>query len=301
MNIESISYYLPLQRISTKSVFADCGQSSNDARIFAKLFGIEQIAVASPKSYLRSVGFMVSKLKFKNRPPDTLVFAHGFRVSVCTSRILSTIRAICPELNEIQHVYEIDSYNCVGVFRALQIARDLINHKKSSAVLIVAGDDLPDYPIRKRLIRGSTIMADGLVALIVDNEETGVTVRDCYVSGSKEYLGDMLDPERLRRLYSNHAELVTSALNSVGFAWDSDERIIPHNINTLAWQTFSRSCNFDMARIRLDLLPNIGHCCTVDPFIILGMILGNRTTSYRSATLLSVGIYGQIGACRVNW
>lgn len=297
MNIVSINSFVPQNRISTSDVFYASGESINDAKIFSRIFGIDQVAIFNSNSFLNCARSLLLKHK-EQFHPEAFVFAHGFKPVYTATQLIEELRV--PIVKNVRHIYEVDSFNCVGLFQAIEVASSIIGAGECSSALILAGDDLSGNEVSDRLIRGSTIMGDALVSLVVSEDHGEISIENIHVRDSDcSFAGQMFDSNRLKRLYSNHANLVSNALDQVGFEWDSDELLIPHNINRLVWHVFMKANNLDIGRVRLDLLPSIGHCCTTDPFLILDALVQEPVRA-RQATLLSVGIFGQVGACKIQ-
>jgi 3-oxoacyl-[acyl-carrier-protein] synthase-3 len=99
--------------------------------------------------------------------------------------------------------------------------------------------------------------------------------------------------------FAAHSHMVAEALEGVNFDWAGQGALLPHNVNRLAWTSFSQSHGVDLSRIRLDLLPDVGHCYICDPFLLLANELRRDPQLSGAPTLLSVGMGGYVGAANI--
>jgi 3-oxoacyl-[acyl-carrier-protein] synthase-3 len=105
----------------------------------------------------------------------------------------------------------------------------------------------------------------------------------------------------MRRFNQAHDQMVTDALDAIDFRWHGDEIILPHNVNKLIWLPFCRRHEIAPHRLHLDLLPEIGHCYTTDPFLLLHHLIADRPPVVDVVSLLSVGLGAYTGGCRVHF
>jgi 3-oxoacyl-[acyl-carrier-protein] synthase-3 len=100
--------------------------------------------------------------------------------------------------------------------------------------------------------------------------------------------------------FSGHSTMVKQALDEAGFDWLGLAPLLPHNVNRLAWQQLCREHGLEYGRVDLSLLPDVGHCYTSDPFLLLCELLRSSETGADAATLVSVGMGGFVGACTIH-
>lgn len=211
-------------------------------------------------------------------------------------------------LSEIERQYEIDQTNCTGLFWALDFARILLEAGIARSVAVLAGDSHAGLSLADRYVPGCTLMGDAFCGLILDLAPNGVQIGEVVLHSYPEFsFGYNGEPQQMGAFFAAHGQIVRKALEGLGFDWEGRGAILPHNVNRLAWHTFSRETGIPVDRIRLDLLPDVGHCYTSDPFLLLDADIRNRANARRDAatgcgnevTLVSVGMGGFVAACRL--
>jgi 3-oxoacyl-[acyl-carrier-protein] synthase-3 len=205
-------------------------------------------------------------------------------------------------LGSVRLFYEVDQHNCAGLFWALQMARQMLDAGLADCIAIVAGDCLADFCLSRRYVPGCTLIGDAFAALVVDAGEGGVQIGEMALSHRPEFAFGLYGSEaEMRGFNQAHDQMVKGALDTVGFHWDSNEKLLPHNVNKLIWLPFCRRQRIDLDRVQLRLLPDIGHCYTTDPLLLLDDLLNGANLEGDAVTLLSVGLGAYTGACRVHF
>jgi 3-oxoacyl-[acyl-carrier-protein] synthase-3 len=196
----------------------------------------------------------------------------------------------------------VDQHNCAGLFWALQMARQLLEAGLADCIAIVAGDCLAEFSLSRRYVPGCTLIGDAFAAVVVDAGPGGVQIGEIALSYRPEFAFGLYGSEAEMRCFNQaHDRMVKDALDTVGFLWDSNEKLLPHNVNKLIWLPFCRRQEIDLDRVQLQLLPDIGHCYTTDPLLLLDNLLTGANLEDDAVTLLSVGLGAYTGACRVHF
>jgi 3-oxoacyl-[acyl-carrier-protein] synthase-3 len=306
VRIAALATYVPEGRIDAEEIIRAAGGSPTEARVFRRLFGLDQVSVACRKeclhNHFRRVIADLSAASLGERP-DTLIHVRGRPLKQASERLpLDHLRREHWLFSQVERHYEIDQTNCSGLFWALDFARILLEAGEMRCAVILAGDHHSDLRLGDRYLPGSTLMGDAFCGLLLDGSSAGIQIGALALHSHPEfsfgYAGDM---EQMGAFFAAHGRIVRSALNEIGFDWGAGTPLLPHNVNRLAWQVFCRETGMAMERIRLGLLPDIGHCYTCDPFLLLDAELRWRATDQSSPdlTLVSVGMGGFVGACRL--
>ncbi|WGW04517.1 beta-ketoacyl-[acyl-carrier-protein] synthase family protein [Tropicibacter oceani] len=299
MRLASFSKYVPEGRIPVSDCVAATGASQGEAKAFGRLFGFDSVASTPADMTLEAAfGQVLDRVAPGAVLPDTLIYVHGNPVQYAEGR--SPVQALVashPILAGIEDVYEMDQQNCSTLFWALQAAQRLLADD-ARAVLVLAGDSLHQMPLGERYAPGVTAIGDAYCALLLDGEAGGTQIDNIWLKTcSQHYAGRFGTAAQSAAFNAEHTALVNAILDGTGFDVASDAPILPHNVNRLSWTLYAKQTGIDRDRIWLDLLPDQGHCYTVDAVSMLDRVRGTRCPE---AALLSVGQGGFLGGCMVR-
>jgi 3-oxoacyl-[acyl-carrier-protein] synthase III len=307
MRLAALACHIPERRIEAEAIITSAGGRRADARVFSKLFGIERVAASEPGEPLAErFGPALQSLaqRYYGKPIDTLFYVHGLPTQYARGRspVLDLCRSHKRLLGSVRLFYDVDQHNCAGWFWALQMARQLLEAGLAHCVAIVAGDCLADFALSRRYVPGCTLIGDAFAAVVVDAAQGGVQIGAIALSHRAEFAFGLYGSEAEMRCFNQaHDQMVTHALDAVGFPWNSNEKLLPHNVNKLIWLPFCRRQAIDLDRVQLQLIPDIGHCYTTDPLLLLDSLMNGANLKGDAVTLLSVGLGAYTGACRVHF
>jgi 3-oxoacyl-[acyl-carrier-protein] synthase-3 len=307
MRLAALACHIPEHRIEAEAIITSAGGRRADARVFSKLFGIERVAASEPgeppaerfRPALQCLGRF-----YQGKPIDTVFYVHGLPTQYAPGRspVMDLCRSHDRLLGSVRLCYEVDQHNCAGLFWALQMARQLLEAGLADCVAIVAGDCLADFSLSRRYVPGCTLIGDAFAAVVVDAGEGGVQIGEIALSHRPEFAFGLHGSEaEMRGFNQAHDQMVKDALDRVGFHWDSKEKLLPHNVNKLIWLPFCRRQGINQDRVQLQLIPDIGHCYTTDPLLLLDDLLNCANLEDDAVTLLSVGLGAYTGACRIHF
>jgi 3-oxoacyl-[acyl-carrier-protein] synthase-3 len=307
MRLIALACHVPQRRIDAEVIITAAGGRRADARVFTKLFGIERVAASDAgepfAERFAPVLHSLARLPLTT-PIDTLIYVHGIPTPYPPGRppLTELRRSHQPLLASVRHLYELDQHNCAGLFWALDMAKQLLQAHVSQCVAILAGDCLADLPLSRRYVPGCTLIGDAFAALLLDAGPGAIEISTIALSQRPEFAFGLYGSEsEMRRFNQAHDQMATDALAAVGFRWDCDEFLLPHNVNKLIWLPFCRRHQFEPQRLHLHLLRDIGHCYTTDPFLLLHQLIADRTKIVDVVSLLSIGLGAYTGACRVHF
>ncbi|OSM95653.1 MULTISPECIES: hypothetical protein [Lonsdalea] len=295
---------IPSERVDAVDVIQAAGGSRSEARVFSKLFGIEHVA-ALPRaaSLLETFLSQLDRLEVhaEETPVDTLIYVHALPIQPAEGEGLTTelIRRH-PALKQVKRRYEIDQHNCGGGFWGLKMIQSLFRAGLSQRAVLVLGDSLSMFALGERYIPGCTILGDGFIAMLLDNQDDGIQLTPPFVKHRAEFWpGLFIESQQKSAFYAEHNAMTALALKEIHFSLQSHTVLLPHNINRLAWLNFTRLNPELEQRIDTRLLPDVGHCCAADPFLLLSRRLQNAQPFSKRCGLLSIGAGAFIGACSV--
>jgi 3-oxoacyl-[acyl-carrier-protein] synthase-3 len=304
MRLAAISAHIPQGRIDAEDIVRSAGGSLSEARVFKQLFGIEEVASSIADTSLSSkFEIILDKLAEEHvgPEPEAIIYVHGLPLQYQQGQSPVARLSAHPLLTRLRSRYEVDQYNCCGIFWALELANTLLHGRLAQAVLILAGDSHANLPLAERYVPGCTLMGEAYCGLIVDGELGGWRFQPIVLNIRPEFHhGRSGTTQQTSAFFEAHNMMVKSTLDEIGFDWSGSAPLLPHNVNKLVWRQFSREYMVDFGRLSLNLLPNIGHCYTTDPFLMLSDTINCGDPSPTSINLLSVGMGGFVAACEIR-
>lgn len=299
MRLASFSKFVPETRVGVEACAVAAGAHPAEAKAFARLFGFESTACTDPDMSL-SAAFLkaLDGLEPGRTLPDTLIYVHGNPVQYPEgANPAERLAEVHPLLAGVETVLEMDQQNCSTLFWALDAAQKMID-ADARAVVILAGDSLHEMPLAERYAPGVTAIGDAYCALLLDGAPGGTRIDNIWLeTRSEHYSGRFGDAEQTAAFNADHGALVDAILDGIGFDRAGQTPILPHNVNRLSWRMYCNQTGMDKERIWLDLLPQQGHCYTVDAVSMLDRFAGSGLPD---AALLSVGQGGFLGGCMVR-
>ncbi|MGC1497631.1 MAG: hypothetical protein WA790_17640 [Sulfitobacter sp.] len=295
MRLVSQAHYIPDTRQSITDAILANGQSIYEAKAFGRLFGFENVATLADKTLTHAFETVLGSLDIETDLPDAVIYCHGNPVQYTGD--LSPVEELVkthPALKNVEHVFELDQHTCSTLFWALDVAQGLLRDG-TERVLILAGDSVEKMPLTERHALGVTAVGDAFAAIMLDDSPNGTQFDDVYLDMRPEFhRGRTADAKQTGEFNTHHSELVQQILDNVDRSGSRPTAILPHNVNMLTWQKFAKESGIERKDIWLDLLPDVGHCYTVDAATHLDRFFESDTMD---ATMLSVGQGGFLGGC----
>lgn len=305
MRLSALATHIPSDRIETEAIVKAANGSLAEARVFRRMFGMDSVAATPVKEGLvDQFHRIVDDLSDAHGTslPDALIYVRGQPLQYCPNGSpAQTLSQSHPFLSEVQRHYEVDQHNCSGLFWAIDMARSLLDAQMARCVAVIGGDCHINLPLANRYVPGCTLMGDSFCGMVLDHQPGSMQLSQTTLKTHTEFsFGRSGTLSDMGAFFAAHGNIVKSALDHAGFDWNADTPLLPHNVNKLAWQSFSRETGLAPDRIRLNLLPDIGHCYTCDPFLLLNQERAKVANRASHAMLLSVGMGGFVGACHVH-
>ncbi|MGM3226110.1 3-oxoacyl-ACP synthase [Dickeya zeae] len=311
MRLTHFVTWIPERRLSASDIIQAAGASASEARVFSQLFGFRHVAALDNGVPLASVFHrLLSELQHQSahpeRPADVLIYAHGMPVqSPEQSHWLAQLGREHPFIHAHAPCYELDQQNCATLFWALDLAQRLLSQQRAERVVIIAGDTFAAYPIQERYVPGCSLAGDAFAALLLESEPGGLQLDPVFMTQRTEFHEGLYgSDEALKAFYLAHDDMVNTALWGALSHLPDVERhqlsILPHNVNRLSWLNYSRRHHHPLENIALGLMPDIGHCYTTDPLLLLHAALP-AIRADKPHVMLSVGLGAWIGSCRISY
>ncbi len=294
MRLLDHALYIPQERCSIREAMLQNGQSLYEAKAFSRLFGFEKVARLINRDLNRAFAEVLDRLHPDDgKGPDSVIYCHGNPVQYdgdCSP--VDELLQTHPVLADVTQSFEVDQHTCASLFWALELARGLLR-EGSRRVLVLAGDSVEGMPLTERHAHGVTAVGDAFAGLLLDDADTGIQIGDIYLDMRAEFHhGRTASAEQVTLFNAHHTELVQQILDNIGLRISRPTAIVPHNVNRLSWQKFCKDTGVDMNDIWLDLLPDTGHCYTVDTLAHLERFFDSDR---QDAAMISVGQGGFLG------
>lgn len=306
MRIASLAAHLPTSRLPVSRLAERAGCSPMEAKVFSRLFGIDSVSAHSdqePPLHAMQTLIHSALHDLDGLTIDTLIYVHAFPIQSADSQnqLKELVEAI-PDLQSVRHCYEVDQHNCAGGFWALSMARTLLAQRSTERILILIGDSFHALNPEHRYVAGCTMMADGYAALVVDRLSGPWQIERIYTHHDSQYHHGLFgDEQQNQAFYRAHDNLVNDALDALDDSQRPHSTILPHNINSVSWINYTKAFPDAGQRLDLSLLPEIGHCCAADPFLLMASHFQRHTDHPQRWALLSVGSGGYVGACSIAY
>lgn len=306
MRVASLSAHIPHSRIPVQNLAETSGCSPMEAKVFSRLFGIDSVSAHSDQEPPLHAMQTAIKETLRNLGPlavDTLIYVHAFPIqSADNQNRLAELIDTIPALQSVRHSYEVDQHNCAGGFWGLSMAQSLLAQGAAERILILIGDSFHSLNPEHRYVAGCTMMADGYASLVVDQLPGPWQIESIYTHHDSQYHQGLFgDEQQNQAFYRAHDTLVNEALEALGDPQRPHTAILPHNINRVSWLNYTRAFPETGQRLDLTLLPDIGHCCAADPFLLISRYFQNPAEQSQRWALLSVGSGGYVGACSIAY
>lgn len=299
MRLEALETIIPEARIGVDEIIRSAGGSADDIRMFTALFGMHSVAAADPETgaegYLRQ---LLNRMPSAPQADGAQVLLHTHSLPAARDRGLD-VQGLRhhPALSRLTAVGVIDQFNCAGMFHALQMARHLLSSGAAAEVYVFAGDCLADWPLATRYVPSCTVLGDGYALLRLSARGGGVQIGSIFTRHFPGYEGGLDGgADQMERYNRAHLQIIADSLDGIGHDSQSS-MLFPHNINGLAWRLFCRQHNQDARQVHDGLVPDVGHCCNADPFLVLDPVLRDRPVD---GTLISVGMAGFAGSAAIS-
>jgi 3-oxoacyl-[acyl-carrier-protein] synthase III len=306
--LSQVSVGFPRGSERVDRVLERAGYSAAERRVFARLHGLRDTPTLAPDESMEDLLVGAGREALAGRGADIVLYAHSHVVQEFASRpgFAQRLRAALgvPEAE----FYGISHINCVGMLRAVEIARRY--HARPGARpedrVLVLGGDQGSYDDSARVIPGVSVGGDAAAAVVVHSSQSRHLPRYRYVSGGalrdhRFHRGLRMTQEELtlypRACLDHLATVLREAAHQAGLRVTDLNWIMPDLASAAFWRNFCRAAGVDRDRLCLDLLPVRGHNYGIDALSALrhADLTGRLRPGDRCALVaLGAGAYVQV-------
>jgi 3-oxoacyl-[acyl-carrier-protein] synthase III len=300
--IDTVVRVEPSLRLAVARDHERLGFDSARARVYARLYGYDQIPVAAGGEEFAMLERAVRDLLARARVPAhrVAVLVHAHTAPYIGPAGASLPRLLARRLGGRPLCFGTQSNKCVSSISALDVIdRVLAGHPPDAVGVLLIGEsaDSPDLRVLDTGIAGDIACAvllrrggrrDRVLA-------HAVATHGQYAAGIYAEPGAPARQEYERRFQEHLGEVVDRALRLAGRRPADVAVLLPHNVNVNVWRKAAAAIGIPPDKIMLDNLPRFGHCFGADIFLNLATAR-HRLRPGDLALMASVGVGGTFGA-----
>ncbi|MEU5693153.1 3-oxoacyl-[acyl-carrier-protein] synthase III C-terminal domain-containing protein [Actinosynnema sp. NPDC020468] len=285
--LERVESFVPAKVARIEDFGERLGLRRAELGVFRKFYGLDELRY-DPDLTLFDLALPAARRALAALPEggrvDYLVYAHT--TQAVTPPDVEAAQVLRAELGLSGEAFGLSQQACVSSLGAIDVVARLLAGTDGYA-LVVTGERA--FSPATQLIPNMAIMADAAGACLVAADGRGDVVRSFTTRTLGEYADWLaLTPERsteFGQLYGPVlAEVVAEALARAGVGLDDVERIIPHNVNGLAWKQTIKALGVPAEKVFLDNVKRYSHTYASDVFV-------NYTTMRDAGSLVDGGHY----------
>ncbi|MEZ5771197.1 MAG: hypothetical protein R3D61_06015 [Defluviimonas denitrificans] len=229
MRLEAIETIVPEQRIDVADTIRDAGGGVDEIRLFQQLFEMQTLAAADPAKGMH--GYLADLLDRIGPAPQELgpvALLHAHSLPARSGQRLADLGRLAshPALATLNGTWDVDQFNCAGMFYALAAAERMLRAGTVGSALIFGGDCLSDWPLAQRYVPTCTALGDGYALLRVSKRPGGLQLGAISTRYFAGYAGGLDGPaEEMDRYNRAHIDIVRQTLAMAGH--DPDREPFP--------------------------------------------------------------------------
>jgi 3-oxoacyl-[acyl-carrier-protein] synthase-3 len=267
----SVSSYLPDERVPIEDLAEQFGLTSMQIRVFRKYHKLGEVHVdrgGTLIDLLRGAVTGLHALRGREHHVKYVLFARTFPVVVPYP--LNPLHELCREVG-LGHAeaFTVTHHACASGLLAIDIAGRLLaaDDDPHALALILAGEKT--FTPEAHLVPETSIFGEGASAALVSADGHRDRLIAYTASLRGEFDGELAEVAgQFQREYPDSlAEAILAAVDTAGARMDEISLILPHNVNSVAWQRVCRRLEFPMSRVLLDHVATHGHVFCADAFI----------------------------------
>ncbi|HET9518010.1 MAG TPA: 3-oxoacyl-[acyl-carrier-protein] synthase III C-terminal domain-containing protein [Actinoplanes sp.] len=271
--LQAVATYLPQARRAVEEVGAELGLTPMQVRVFRRYYGFAEIRQDPAGTLLGLLDAAVGNLpELHGREARVRYVLHARSFAVVTPYPMNPLHELCRRRG-LGHAtaFAVSHQACASALVALDIAGRLLaaDPDPDALALIVTGEQA--FTAETRMVPDTSIFGEGAAACLVGRGGRGDRVLS-YASRQRGEFDDAAGPpaESFQAQYpASLAQVILAALDRAGLAVGDIARILPHNVNAVAWQRVCRQLGIGVDRVVLDNLPVTGHVFCADAFFNL--------------------------------
>ncbi len=260
--LDAIGTYLPAQRVPIEAA----GLTGMQARVFRRFYGLDRVA-RDPGTVLDLLLGAVADLpglRGAERRVRYVLWARSFAVIAPYPQ--NPLAELCARTG-LGHAtaVAVTHQACASGLLALDLAGRLLAADPGALALVLAGEKA--FTAEATVVPETSVFGEGASACLVSHGGA----RNRMLSFAADQRGgyDVDDSGFAEDYPQALAGAIEAAVERAGLRMADIARIVPHNVNTVAWQRTCRRLDYPLARVGLGALPEVGHVYCADAFLNL--------------------------------
>lgn len=295
--------YVPDNRPLVHQCYRETGISEIQAKIFERIFKIQQIPMSEELNLTDFLSIPLEKLI--HRSPDIIdrakyvIYAHTSDSTTIFGN--SAIRELQQQFGFNQAIaFGTNLNKCVAYIKALELAKVALKGAQDDAVALIIVGEICTSP-SVRLIPNTSIGSDAVAIAVVSLRAGQHALLDCQTQVDGTYAkGIWLTDQELAQYDGQYVEKVSHFINQGlkrnQLSLSDIELIIPHNVNVPSWQKVVKQLGISMGQVFIENVPKIAHSMGADNLINLQTALQfGRLKKGMKSMMVSVGLGASYG------
>ncbi len=258
--LDAIATYLPPTRVPIEQA----GLTRMQARVFRRYYGLSEVGRADGTVLDLLLGAVANLdgLRGNEQRVRYVLWARSF--GVVTPYPVNPLDELCRRTG-LGHAiaFAVTHQACASGLLALDVAGRLLAADPEALALVLAGEKA--FTGETAVVVDTSVFGEGASACLVSHDGPRNRVLAFAADQRGEYDRDATGfadeyPAAL-------AKVIETAVARAGLRMDDIARIVPHNVNTVAWQRTCRRLGYPIERVVLDNLPTTGHVYCADAFL----------------------------------
>jgi 3-oxoacyl-[acyl-carrier-protein] synthase-3 len=300
--IDEIAVVEPASRLSLAEEFETLGLDSRQARVYARLYGFDEVPFARPGEEFPILAAAVEKLLANAgvEPARVGVIVHAHSgpyigpVGQSVPRLL--VRRFGPDVLS----FGMQLHKCASSLSALGVVERLLAVRPAGTLAVLLTGECADSKDLRALEMG--VAGDIACAVLLSRDGARDRLLAQTVAVHGQYAGGIYDDPKAatRREYEatfqdNLQQVIESALDRAGVGTDALRYVLPHNVNVHIWRKAADRLGIGHDRLYLANVPRFAHCFGADVFLNLAAVRAGLEPGDH-LLLASVGVGGTFSA-----
>jgi 3-oxoacyl-[acyl-carrier-protein] synthase-3 len=268
--LEAVATFLPGPRRSVADLGSELDLTPTQVKVFQRYYRFAEVRRDPDASLLDLLDGAVANLhELRGREHHVRYVLHARSFGVVEPYPVNPLHELCRRRG-LGHAtaFTVTHQACASALMALDIAGRLLaaDPDPEALALVLAGEKA--FTTETRIVPETSIFGEGASAALVshDGPRDRVLSYATWPRGEFDDAAGVPDESFQAEYTTSLAAAVEAAVARAGITIDEVRRILPHNVNAVAWQRVCRRLGYPVERVVLDTLPLTGHVYCADAF-----------------------------------
>lgn len=270
-SLAAVADHVPDHRVPIEELAEAFGLTAMQTKVFRKFHGLGEVRRdpgGSLSDLLAGAVAGLSVLRGREHLVRYVIHARSFPVVVPYP--VDPVRELCRELGlDRADVLAVGHHACASGLLAVDVAGRLLaaDDDPDGLALVLTGEKA--FTADAQMVPETTFFGEGAAACLISasGDSDRLLSYACELRGEYDEEGDGEAAAFQREYPDSLAEAITVAVGRAGLRIADIGRILPHNVNLVAWRQVCRRLGFPVARVVLDNVATHGHMFCADTFV----------------------------------